>query len=136
MGTVGRCCVVTDDISKALSSKHLWTMTFDTELVIPELVCWQLNHANWVKDWFARYSQGAVMEAIQSSTLRTLRLPIPSIEEQKKILDRYLNTNQAIETEEEIVSKLRQQKGGLMHDLLTGRGMVHCSESREGCCAG
>ncbi|GLI39495.1 restriction endonuclease subunit S [Geobacter hydrogenophilus] len=130
MGTVGRCCVVPNGITKALSSKHIWTMTFDTELVIPELVCWQLNHAHWVKDWFARHSQGAVMEAIQSSTLRTLRLPIPPIEEQKKILDRYLSANQVVENEEKIVSKLSRQKNGLMHDLLSGRVQANPGEAQ------
>lgn len=124
MGTVGRCCVVPDDITKALSSKHLWTMTFDTERVLPELVCWQLNHASWVKDWFARHSQGAVMEAIQSSTLRTLKLPVPAMEEQKRILDCYLECFLRIEAEDEHLAKLRQQKTGLMHDLLAGRVRV------------
>lgn len=124
MGTVGRCCVVPDHITKALSSKHLWTMSFDTERVLPELVCWQLNHARWVKDWFARYSQGAVMEAIQSSTLRNLKLPVPSIKEQYQIFDRYRICSLGIEAEVEYLAKLRQQKNGLMHDLLTGRVRV------------
>ncbi|ULA69868.1 MAG: hypothetical protein LZF62_480061 [Nitrospira sp.] len=124
MGTVGRCCVVPDSLTEALSSKHLWTMTFDCNRVFPELVCWQLNHARWVKDWFARYSQGAVMEAIQSSTLRNLRLPVPQIEEQQLILDRYLTCTTRIEVERKHVDKLRQQKQGLMQDLLTGRVRV------------
>jgi len=124
MGTVGRCCVVPEFVTEALSSKHLWTMTFDTCRIFPELACWQLNHARWVRDWFARYSQGAVMEAIQSSTLRNLRLPIPKIGEQKLILDRYRECCLRIEREEAAVAKLRQQKQGLMHDLLTGRVRV------------
>ena len=124
MGTVGRCCIVPDSVTEALSSKHLWTMTFDDNRIFPELVCWQLNHARWVKDWFARYSQGAVMEAIQSSTLRSLLLPVPQIKEQKLILDRYLTCTCRIEVEHEHMDKLRQQKQGLMQDLLTGRVRV------------
>jgi type I restriction enzyme S subunit len=124
MGTVGRCCVVPDYVTEALSSKHLWTMTFDDSRVFPELVCWQLNHARWVKDWFARYSQGAVMEAIQSSTLRSLQLPVPKIDEQKLIVSRYRGCTHLIEMEETHAAKLQQQKHGLMHDLLTGRVRV------------
>ena len=129
MGTVGRCCVVPDHVAEALSSKHLWTMTFDVSRVLPELVCWQLNHARWVKDWFARYSQGAVMDAIQSSTLRSLRLPVPKIDEQKLILDRYWRCTRRIEMEETHAAKLLQEKHGLMHDLLTGRVRVKVGES-------
>lgn len=129
MGTVGRCCVVPDHITEALSSKHLWTMTFDVNRVLSELACWQLNHARWVKDWFARYSQGAVMDAIQSSTLRSLRLPVPKIDEQKLILDRYWQCTRRIEIEKTYAAKLLQQKHGLMHDLLTGRMRVKGGES-------
>lgn len=128
MGTVGRCCVVPASVTKALSSKHLWTMTFDANRIYPELVCWQLNHARWVKAWFTRYAQGAVMEAIQSSTLRNLRLPVPKIEEQKLILDRYITCTRSIETEQKHRDKLRQQKQGLMHDLLTGRVRVNVAD--------
>lgn len=128
MGTVGRSCVVPENITEALSSKHLWTMTFNAEQVFPELVCWQLNHARWVKDWFARQSQGAVMEAIQSSTLRNLKLPVPPIEEQRQILDRYRLSSQRIQAEEEHFAKLHQQKHGLMHDLLTDRVSVPMTE--------
>ena len=124
MGTVGRCCVVPKGIVEALSSKHLWTMTFDVDRILPELVCWQLNHARWVKDWFARQSQGAVMDAIQSSTLRNLKLPVPPMEEQKRFLEHYLQCTHMIEAEEGYLAKLRQQKHGLMHDLLTGRVRV------------
>lgn len=132
MGTVGRSCVVPESITEALSSKHLWTMTFDAERVFPELVCWQLNHARWVKNWFARQSQGAVMEAIQSSTLRTLKLPAPPIDEQQQIRDRYLICSRRIATEEECLAKLRQQKHGLMYDLLTGRVCVQVANSAAG----
>ncbi len=124
MGTVGRSCVVPENITEALSSKHLWTMTFNAKQVFPELVCWQLNYARWVKDRFAHQSQGAVMEAIQSSTLRNLKLPVPPIEEQRQILDCYLMSSQRIEAEEEHLAKLRQQKHGLMQDLLTGHVRV------------
>lgn len=128
MGTVGRCCVVPDSVTQALSSKHLWTMTFDNNRVLPDLVCWQLNHARWVKDWFARYSQGAVMEAIQSSTLRTLRLPVPHIEEQGLIRSRYRSSSHRIDVEQQHLDKLKQIKYGLMHDLLTGRVRVQVPE--------
>jgi type I restriction enzyme, S subunit len=121
MGTVGRCCVVPEDMGEALSSKHLWTMTFDRSKILPELVCWQLNYASWVNTWFARHSQGAVMDAIQSSTLRTLRLPVPLEDEQQVLRDRHVAVQNMLAAEDERLHKLRQLKRGLMQDLLTGR---------------
>ena len=106
-------------------------MTFDVNRVLPDLVCWQMNHARWVKDWFARYSQGAVMEAIQSATLKSLRLPVPPLSEQRQILMGYQLCSDRIEREQELVAKLRQQKLGLMHDLLTGRVRAQSTEPEE-----
>jgi type I restriction enzyme S subunit len=120
MGTVGRCCVIPDDIEKALSSKHLWTMTFDKQKVIPKLICWQLNYSGWAKSWFHQKSQGGIMEAIQSSTLKKLLLPVPSLDEQLKIAEIYRNLCAKIGKEQAYLDKLSLKKKGLMQDLLTG----------------
>jgi type I restriction enzyme, S subunit len=128
MGTVGRCCVIPADLDLALSSKHLWTMTFDPERVVPELVCWQLNHSSWAQAWFRRAMQGGIMDAIQSSTLKTLLLPVPSIDEQTRIFERYLKVSTRLRQDSELLNKLRKQKSGLMHDLLTGKVPVKVEE--------
>lgn len=120
MGTVGRCCVYPGDAGPALSSKHLWTMTFDQSQVLPELVCWQLGLSAWVRTWFLRHSQGGVMEAIQSSTLRNVRLRVPPLPEQERIRERYMSLNALLHAEERSLGKLRRRRAGLMHDLLSG----------------
>jgi type I restriction enzyme S subunit len=129
MGTVGRCAVAPIDVGHALSSKHLWTMTIDQEKIYPELVCWQLNHASWVKSWFRRETQGGIMEAIRSTTLKALQLPIPPSHEQERINRRYMAINQKIDNETKHLRKLKKQKSGLMHDLLTGKVEVNVNEA-------
>jgi type I restriction enzyme, S subunit len=121
MGTVGRSCVIPESIGLALSSKHLWAMTFDKEQILPELVCWQLNHSPWAESWFRRESQGGVMDAIQSQTLKKLKLVVPSPVEQNAIYERYENLNNHIEVNQTSLDKLKLQKTGLMQDLLTGK---------------
>lgn len=131
MGTVGRCCVVPEGVDRALSSKHLWTMTFDRNKIIPELVCWQLNFAFWVKAWFSRQSQGAVMDAIQSSTLRKLRLPVPPLNEQAMILERYVAIQERLRQEQGSLRKLIELRHGLMKDLLLGVASVGILNSSQ-----
>ncbi len=132
MGTVGRCCVIPDDFEIGLSSKHLWAMTFDNQKVLPELICWQLNYASWVKAWFRRATQGGIMDAIQSSTLKTLKLPTPSLDEQILIFERYQTLSLRIQKEYSQLEKLKQQKLGLMQDLLTGKVAVKIDEPIAG----
>jgi type I restriction enzyme S subunit len=129
MGTVGRSAVIPNDLGNALSSKHLWTMTFNQDKVIPELICWQLNYASWVKAWFRRETQGGIMDAIQSKTLKTLWLPIPSLLEQERIFGRYNAISLTIQGEKDNLEKLQKQKFGLMYDLLTGKVPVTINQA-------
>ncbi|MBB1435724.1 restriction endonuclease subunit S [Pseudoalteromonas sp. SG43-6] len=133
MGTVGRSAVIPDNIEKALSSKHLWTMTLDADKVIPELICWQLNYASWVKSWFRRETQGGIMDAIQSKTLKKLKLPFPPIDEQNEILKRYAAITNKIVSEQNKLNKYNKIKVGLMDDLLTGKNAVSTQDDEAVC---
>lgn len=121
MGTVGRCCVVPDDIGKALSSKHVWTLTFDENRYPASLACVQFNYAPWVLRHFARDEQGAVMGAIRSETLRSTIMPIPPPAEARAIAARLDEVSSRIRREERALAKHRLLKSGLAEDLLTGR---------------
>lgn len=61
------------------------------------------------------------MEAIQSSTLKRLRLPNPPMAEQRQILEIYEEATSFLEKMRQESSKLALQKSGLMQDLLTGK---------------
>lgn len=124
MGTVGRCCVVPKSVGLALSSKHVWTMTFDQSRCFPELICWQLNYAPWALKEFVRSMQGGVMGAINSSVLRELRLPVPPLEEQGHIFGMWLSFQEALTAEHEKLDRLTSLKFILISDLLTGRKRV------------
>jgi type I restriction enzyme S subunit len=99
-------------------------MTFDTERIIPELVCWQLNHSAWAQAWFRKSMQGGIMDAIQSSTLKTLAVPLPPLAEQASIQARFQQVTRRINQDSDQLEKLRKQKLGLMQDLLTGKVAV------------
>jgi type I restriction enzyme S subunit len=121
MGTVGRCALVPDDIGEALSSKHVWTLTFNSARYLPYLACLQFNHAPWVLTHFGRDVQGGIMSAIRSETLRTALLPVPPIAEQIEIMSIFTDLDQRLASESLEAGKLRTLKQGLMEDLLTGR---------------
>ena len=124
MGTVGRSCVVPDNIGDAISSKHVWTLTLDQRRYSPPLACWQFNYAPWVLSHFKRDEQGGVMSAIRSETLKTTLLPVPSEGEMIAIEGFLLDSASKILIEETTKSKLSQIRYGLMFDLLTGRVRV------------
>lgn len=129
MGTVGRCCVVPEDVGTALSSKHVWALSLDQNRYLPELACLQINYSSWVQRHFRRDTQGGIMSAIRSDTLRTTLLPCPPLDEQRQILAVLRAHSSTTEREVATVHKLRRAKQGLMEDLLTGR--VRVSEAKK-----
>lgn len=121
MGTVGRCCLVPENIGPALSSKHTWTITLDQDLYSPYLAMLQINYSPWVLQHFSRDQQGGTMAAIRSETLRSTLLPVPPRKEQKMIERSLREISRRIELEEVAVTKIKKEKTGLMEDLITGR---------------
>jgi type I restriction enzyme S subunit len=124
MGTIGRSCVVPDDIGDALSSKHVWTLTFDQSRYSPLLACLQFNYSPWAIGHFRRDEQGGIMSAIRSDTLRTTLLPVPPRDEAAVIEQVCSISSRSILEEERLLEKLRLLRTGLEDDLLTGRVRV------------
>lgn len=124
MGTVGRCCLVPDDVGEALSSKHTWTISLDQTKYSPYLAMLQVNYSDWVLRHFSKDQQGGTMSAIRSETIRSTQLPVPPRDEQESIEAILSELSVRLSEEETILKKYSLQKIGLMDDLLTGRTSV------------
>lgn len=64
------------------------------------------------------------MDAIQSSTLKQLRLPTPTLPEQRIMSQIYEEATSHLARMREERAKLALHKTGLMQDLLTGKVSV------------
>lgn len=124
MGTVGRCCLVPNNVGLALSSKHTWALSLNRQAYSPFLAMLQINYSPWVLRHFDSDQQGGTMAAIRSETLRAVRLPVPPRNEQDLMEERLREVGSRIELEAAYLSKLELEKTGLMDDLLTGRVRV------------
>lgn len=71
---------------------------------------------------FENIATGSTIPTIGLRYFKHYRLHVPSdVDEQKKIGAMLLSLDEGIQTETAHLAKLRQEKQGLMHDLLTGR---------------
>lgn len=121
MGTVGRSCLVPKNIGHALSSKHVWTVTFDQSRYLPYLASSQINHASWLLAQLRRDEQGGIMAAIRSETLRAAEVPVPPRDEQLRIEKILRAIDRLIAAETAYLAKLRLMKPGLASELLFGK---------------
>lgn len=75
---------------------------------------------NWVKTMSVRSGQ----PGINSKEYSKLKLELPSIEEQEKMISFFKSKEKEIETYQTYVKELKTQKRGLMQQLLTGEKRV------------
>jgi type I restriction enzyme S subunit len=84
----------------------------------------------WLQDQkrvFENISTGTTIPTIGLGFFRRYKIAIPSSpEEQQQIRSSLLSCDESLFALQDDLAKLRQQKQGLMHDLLTGRVRVEC----------
>lgn len=81
------------------------------------------------KLWLEARAPQTAQRNINLEDLRPLLIPWPDGLERLRISEMYEAQDSAIATSERQVQKLRQQKQGLMQDLLTGRVRVKVGEA-------
>jgi len=72
--------------------------------------------------WLTR--QGAGRYKLNKSTLEKLPIAVPSPNEQLHIVNQILSFKKFLDIQQDNLIKLKKQKSGLMHDLLTGKVQV------------
>lgn len=124
MGTVGRCCVVPECVGRAISSKHVWTITLDKARYSPALLAWQINHEPRVLEQLRGSAQGGIMSAISSETLRNLRVPQPPRAQMLELEQLIMSANSTISLLEAELTDLARLKHLVSGDLLSGHVRV------------
>jgi len=77
-----------------------------------------------VAKWKSRLGQGSSIFHIYAKNLKTLIVPVPSVNEQHKIAEIFCEVDAKIKTEQAFKSEVEQLKKGLMQVLLTGKVRV------------
>lgn len=112
---IGKCATFIDDEIGYAGGDVIVFRTEQNPIVMSYL----LNSDIAKKQKFSM-GQGHSVVHIYSSQLEMLKLPIPPLEEQKKIAEILLNCDKAIRLTTQIITQLKQRNQGLAQQLLTG----------------
>ena len=122
-GTMGKIAIVPKRLRGAVITANLIRMKFVKSVVVSE----------WARHFLcSTFFQAALDLATSATTIKTIQVPQfcsipfrrPFIDEQIRIADVLDTHDSRIRTEEQYRDKLKLQKKGLMHDLLTGKVRV------------
>lgn len=112
---IGKCATFIDDKIGYAGGDIIVFRTEQNPIVMSYL----LNSDIAKKQKFSM-GQGHSVVHIYSSQLEMLKLPIPPLEEQKKIAEILLSCDKAIRLTTQIITQLKQRNQGLAQQLLTG----------------
>lgn len=88
MGTVGRVAVIPDNIGIAINTKHLAAITLNNEVANPHFIAFSLLNDEYIRQQIKSQGKGAIMEGLNLTIIKGLRLFLPQIEIQNLFAER------------------------------------------------
>jgi type I restriction enzyme S subunit len=125
-GTLGQFGRIPEHLSGAQLTENAARITeIDKMMVDLDFLCSVLRSDLLTEQKFASIGIGAGVPKLALYQIERFRIPIPDIDEQMAIQTPLTALQASIKESAIVLEKLRQQKQGLMHDLLTGRVRVN-----------
>lgn len=126
---VGRSVVIKQDQAGWIMSSNLMRISLDRRQVIPAFLQYQLSSDSRIKIQIRCKVNAGGRDVANSDILNRLIFIWPKYEEQEAIVKRANTVDARLQTEKEKMNKLKKQKSGLMHDLLTGKVPVKIDQA-------
>ena len=124
-GDIGLTTIVPKDLEG--SNCHALIISRFNNSIIPRFMLYYYN-SSIGRERFRKIETGTTMKHINTGDLINFLVPVPSIEEQKAIVDLLKLWDTAIAKQTALIEQLTLRKRGLMQQLLTGKKRL------KGCC--
>ena len=119
---LGNVAQIPDD-AKYILSQRVIALRFKVGVVLNDFAFWQMQSSDFQRAMVKR-STGSTATGIQRAELVKLYFKAPPFNEQSLIAERLFSIEKKLADEMLALDKKRQEKSGLMDDLLTGRVRV------------
>jgi type I restriction enzyme S subunit len=126
---LGRGAVWSGEIEDCVHQNHVFRVRTDSSSLLPYFLAFYSESSFGKKYFLISSKQSTNLASINSTQLNAYPIALPSREEQQAIIKRISAVNGRIEQMKTEAGKLRNQKSGLMHDLLTGKVPVKVEEA-------
>jgi type I restriction enzyme, S subunit len=126
-GDVGRTAMWRDDLENCYFQKTIHRLRSLNNEVLPEFM---LRFMMYAKNtgMFSNFTSQTSIAHLTREKLITVNVFVPDVTEQEQLVKRFESIDHNISVEINFMDKLKKQKSGLMHDLLTGTVQVNSEE--------
>ncbi len=125
---VGRACCYPSDLPPAINKADCFRLRCHSTQALNTFVMFFLN-TTAARRQVRRFEQGVTRRRINTGNIKKVIVGLPSSPKQKLIVQLLADAGAQIEASNGHLAKLRQQKQGLMQDLLTGSIPVNTAEA-------
>ncbi|XXT19211.1 restriction endonuclease subunit S [Sorangium sp. So ce429] len=110
MATVGRCCVVPEDIERAIITKHVYRISPDMQLIIPAYLMNSLRGATPVVRQLFGDIRGQTRPGINGAIIKRLAIPVAPHSEQHQIINMIEQFDSRIEKLDMLINEAETQR--------------------------
>lgn len=114
MGTLGRACVVPDQVPRMISTKHVWTITLDQTKAEPRWASFWINYSRLAREELLVRGTGTAIPGLNGEKLRNLSLPEVPLAEQRRIVAEL----DVLQTEVDALRRLQAETAAELDALL------------------
>lgn len=123
MGTSGKCEIVPSDINDGIIDSHLLRVRVKEDQILPEFFKLLIDKSPEISYQIQVFGKGSIMHGLNSGIVKSLNLPLPSIEEQKLILN-FLDYETAqidslIAKQEKLIELLKEKRQAVISHAVT-----------------
>ena len=119
--SIGRCCIVKDELCPANVNQHVCIIRFDEKQANRQFVMNCLLSEQLGQFQINSYQAGGNREGLNFQQVSKIWMPCPPIPEQQRIASILSTQDKVIELKEKLLEEKKQQKKYLMQQLLTGK---------------
>ena len=123
MGTSGKCEIVPLDINDGIIDSHLLRVRVKEDQIVPEFFKLLIAESPEIAYQIKVFGKGSIMHGLNSGIVKSLNLPLPSIEEQKLILRfleyETLQIDNLITKQEKLIELLKEKRQAVISHAVT-----------------
>ena len=101
------------ELGTAVASSTFFVIRIYNSNVLPEYVVWYLNHSN-TQLYLKAQAKGSALPSVTKKTLGDLKISVPMVEKQRKILA----FNELVEKENALIQKIIKKKTALFQNVM------------------
>jgi type I restriction enzyme, S subunit len=113
-GSIGRFCVVPDNVPVAFTTKHIQAMTLDRAVADPEFVSYMLNFHQRCRRTLFSQVEGSAQPSLNAEKVLATELPLPPVPQQLRIVTEL----DVLQTEISALKKLQAKTAAELDALL------------------